>query len=131
MERCSNSENKDKHLLNLKEKFEDRNYPSSLIDKQFTRAKGKNRKSLIFQNRKAKTSKDEKIRLIFTHNQDNPPIYKWLREGKRLLARNDKAKSMGDKLQVGWKQPKNLLRIAGEVAQMAARVPPRSRGWVF
>jgi hypothetical protein len=113
VERCSSDESKENHLLNLKSKFEDRNYPSKLIDKQFSKAKGKDRKSLIYQSRKDKSKKDGKIRLIFTHNQDNPPIYKWLREGKRLLARNEQAKVMGDRLQVGWKQPKNLLRIAG------------------
>ena len=96
------------HLQNLKQKLESRNYPSEVINKQFSRAKSRSRKSLIYQRRKEKSSGDGKIRLIFTHNQENPPIYKWLREGKRLLARNERAKTMGDNLQVGWKQPKNL-----------------------
>ena len=43
-----------------------RNYPTDLIEKQFTRAKEKDRKTLIFQNRKKKNQKDDKIRLMFT-----------------------------------------------------------------
>ena len=113
VERCSDSENKDTHLQSLKSKFEERNYPTKLIDKQFQRANQKTRKSLIFQNRQDKKVKDDKIRLIFTHNQANPPVHKWLREAKRLLVRNDKAKAMGDRLQIGYKQPKNLMRLAG------------------
>ena len=113
VERCTSNENTEHHLQSLKSKLQDRNYPSELITKQFNKAKSKSRKSLIYQRRKEKSTEDDRIRLIFTHNQDNPPIYKWLREGKRLLARNEKAKSMGDKFQVGWKQPKNLQRIAG------------------
>ena len=79
---------------------------------QFEKAKKRDRKELIFQQRKKKT-KDDKVRLIITHSTANPPIHKWLRESKILLARNDQAKEIGNKIQVCSKQPKNLQRMAG------------------
>ena len=52
-----------------------RNYPETLINEQFEKAKKKDRKQLIYQNRKQKNmKKDEKIRLIFTYNEGNPPL---------------------------------------------------------
>ena len=53
------------------------------------------------------------VRLIFTHNQTNPPLHKWLRESKYLLARNEKAKALGKNIQICTKQPKNLQRLVG------------------
>ena len=46
VERCSTTENRDEHLANLKNKFEERNYPSYLVDEQFERAKLEERKSI-------------------------------------------------------------------------------------
>ena len=65
---------------------------------------------MIHQNRKKKNNKDTKVRLIFTNNESNPPIHKWLREGKKFL-KTVKAKKMGESLQVVYKQPRNLQRI--------------------
>ena len=113
MKKCEKPENRNIELTNLKSKFEDRNYPTELIEKQFDRANKKDRKSLIFQSRKNKNKKDNKIRLMFTHNQGNPPLHKWMRDCKYLLARNEKAKDMGERIQICTKQPKNLQRLAG------------------
>ena len=66
---------------------------------------------MINQMRKRKDGKDGKIRLIFTHNLDNPPIHKWIRETKKLLIRNEKAKEMGEQIQIATRQPKNLKKI--------------------
>ena len=78
-----------KNLDILKEKFMNRNYPETLINEQFEKAKKKDRKQLIYQNRKQKnTPKDEKIRLIFTYNEGNPPLHKWIRECKNVLIMN-------------------------------------------
>ena len=111
IERCSRPENARYHLENLKNKLKEKNYPEHLIDEQFGRAKEKDRKSLIFKQRKGKATDDKKVRLIFTHNAKNPPLHQWLREGKKLLARNEKAKKIGEKLQIVTRQPKNLQRI--------------------
>ena len=35
----------------------------------------------------------------------------WLREAKKCLIKNDKAKSLGDSIQICYSQPKNLKRI--------------------
>ena len=78
-------------MENLKNKLEERNYPSELIDLQFNRAKKKERKALINQKPKVKNYKDNKVRLILTHNQANPPFHQWVREAKHLLRRNEKA----------------------------------------
>ena len=58
--------------------------------------------------RKPKSSTDDKVRLVFTHNKSNPPLHKWIRESKKVLLKNEHAKEMGDKIQVGWRQPRNL-----------------------
>ena len=73
IERCSLPDSAQPHLENLKGKFLNRKYPEELIDNQFEKAKLKQRKDLIFQERKKKT-KDNKIRLIFTNNSQNPPL---------------------------------------------------------
>ena len=49
LERCSEKEDADQHLENLRGKLTARNYPPKVIDKQFERALGKDRKSLIQQ----------------------------------------------------------------------------------
>ena len=81
---------------------------------------------MIYQGRKQKT-KDRKVRLIFTNNEANPPIHKWLREGKKFL-RTEKAKKMGDNLQVVYKQPKNLQRMLGGNKKKENRPPVQGKG---
>ena len=109
----SETENRDNQLLKLKTKFEERNYPTEIIETQFNRAKNKERKDVIFQQRKPKNKKDDKIRLIFTRNDANPPLYKWLRECKQMLAKNVKAKALGERIQISSKQPKNIKKLVG------------------
>ena len=60
--------------------------------------------------RKGKKKNDGKIRLVFTYNEGNPPLYQWMREAKRCLVRNDKAKELGDLIQISHKQPRNMKR---------------------
>ena len=36
----------------------------------------------------------------------------WLREAKKCLLKNEKAKKLGDKMQISFSQPKNIKRIA-------------------
>ena len=55
----------------------------------------------------------EKVRLIFTHNENNPPIYQWIRQSKKFLDRNEKAKVMGQNIQIAYRQPKNLKQLVG------------------
>jgi hypothetical protein len=100
----------DTHLQQLRCKFLERHYPPQVIDHNFEKAKQKNRRQLIFQARKNKGC-DNKIRLIFTHNQSNPPLHKWMREAKKTLVRNQKAKELGDKIQIATKQPRNIQQI--------------------
>ena len=113
VERCSSPQERDGHLTNLKEKLEERNYPSGVIDKQFKRAKNKERRSLIFQNRNKNAQQDKKVRFIFTHNQSNPPFHMWIRECKKLLTKNQKAKDVGNRIQLASKQTKNLQQLVG------------------
>ena len=58
--------------------------------------------------RKPKQKFDDKVRLVFMHNKSNPPLQKWIRESKQVLLKNDDAKELGNKIQVGWRQPRNL-----------------------
>ena len=97
------------HLKILKEKLVERNYPAELIDSQFSKANKKDRKKLIFQERKKKNN-NKKVRLIFTHNEGNPPLHKWIRECKQFLE-TPKAKKIGKEMQVVFKQPKNIKQL--------------------
>ena len=37
----------------------------------------------------------------------------WIRDCKKLLCKNEKAKDLGERIQICTRQPKNLLRLAG------------------
>ena len=93
-------------------KLEDRKYPQDLITSKFEKAKSKERGSLIYQKRK-NTLKGGKVRFMFTHTSANPPIRQWVRAAKKKLLRNDQAKKIGGRIQIGSKQTKNLQRIDG------------------
>ena len=73
-----------------------------------------NRKDLIFKQRKDKNSNgSDTERLMLTHTKANPPIHMWIRQSKKLLARNDCAKEIVGRIQIGSRQPRNLLRMVG------------------
>ena len=40
------------------------------------------------------------------------PLHKWIRECKPIL-KSQKAKAIGEKIQIGYKQPRNLQRLVG------------------
>ena len=124
IERCSKPEDAEQNLNKLAQKFKDRNYPNSLVEKKNSEAKKSDRKTIL-QKRK-KTQKDEKVRMIFTHNKANPPVNKWIRESRKCLMRNEEAKKMGDNIQVGWKQPKNLKRTVSGLSKGGPKKPPPS-----
>ena len=126
IEKCSEISDRDGQLATLKTKFEHRNYPSELIDCQFEKAQKKDRKALLTQPPKAKNCKDNKVRLIFTHNRANPPIHQWVRESKHLLRRNDRAKDIGSRIQVASRQPKNLQQLVGGFRKGSggSQIPP-------
>ena len=111
LERCSDSEDAKLHLDNLKEKLCERNYPENMVVDQIEKASKRSRESLITQKRKKKT-KDNKARLIFTHNEQNPPLHQWIRESRKLLTKNEKAKEIGQNIQIAFRQPKNIKKIA-------------------
>ena len=87
----------------------ERNYPEATIQKQFSRAKKFERKDLIHQSRKK--NKTDKVRCIFTYNEGNPPLHQWLRQAKKCLLKNEKAKNIGEKMQITFRQPKHLKKI--------------------
>ena len=108
IERCSNIQDTDNHLINLKTKLRKRNYPEKLINSKFRKAKKMTRNSLINQNRHEKNDGDNKVRLIFTYNRGNPPLHAWLRGAKKCLVKDEKAKELGKQFQICYKQPRNL-----------------------
>ena len=124
IERCSKPEDAEQNLNKLAQKFKDRIYPNSLVEKKISEAKKSDRKTIL-QKRK-KSQKDEKVRMIFTHNKANPPVNKWIRESRKCLMRNEEAKKMGDNIQVGWKQPKNLKRTVSGLSKGGPKKPPPS-----
>ena len=128
IERCSKEEDVIYHFENLKNKLMEKNYPEKVIDKQFCRAKVKDRKQLIFKPRPPKVTNDGKTRLIFTHNASNPPIHKWVREAQQLLVRNDRAKALGKNIQVTSRQPRNLQRMVTGLKKGGRESPPSDTG---
>ena len=54
---------------------------------------------------------------MLTHNEGNPPIHQWTRESKKNLLKNEKAKKIGEEIQIGWRQTKNLQRLVCGTAQ--------------
>ena len=123
IERCSKPEDVKQNLDKLADKFKERNYPNTLVEKKIAEAKKTDRKTIL-KNRK-KTQRDEKVRMIFTHNKANPPVNQWIREGKKCLLKNEEAKKIGDNIQVGWKQPKNLKRIVAGLSKGGHKKPPQ------
>ena len=115
VERCSEPGSAEPHLDRLREKFVARKYPVDLVEKQFQRAREKDRKSLIFQKRKEKNKDDKKVRLIFTHNRGNPPLHAWIRGAKKCLVRDEKAREMGKHFQICYKQPRNLKSMVTHI----------------
>ena len=112
VERCSLECDREEQLKNLYAKFEERNYPTEVITAQFDKAEKKERRKLIYQQRK-QDGVDDKVRLIFTHTKANPPFNKWVRECKHLLNKNDRAKDIGRRIQVATKQPKDIQQLVG------------------
>ena len=84
VERCTLECDREEQLKNLNSKFKERNYSSEIVDTQFEKARKKERRKLIYQERK-KDWMENKVRLILTHTHANPPINKWVRECKHLL----------------------------------------------
>ena len=73
IEWCATFKDRDSNLAQLQTKLEERNYPTALIQKQLGRAKKKDRRGLLFQERKDKSRPDDKARLIFTYSKATHP----------------------------------------------------------
>ena len=115
LERCSKDEDAVSHLENLKSKLLARNYPEELIESKFKKAKSYSRHSLIHKNRKQGGDKEKKVRMIFTYNRGNPPLHKWVREAKKFLLKDEKARDLGQQFQISYKQPRNLRSMVTNV----------------
>ena len=115
LERCSKDEDAVSHLENLKSKLLARNYPEELIESKFKKAKSYSRHSLIHKNRKQGGDKEKKVRMIFTYNKGNPPLHKWVREAKKFLLKDEKARDLGQQFQICYKQPRNLRSMVTNV----------------
>ena len=111
VERCTDAQDAKGHLEDLKEKLLERQYPKALVDAGINRAEKIDRKTQIYK--KKNNQYDGKVRLIFTHNANNPPIHQWMRQGKKFLDRNENAKELGKNMQVAYRQPKNLKKLVG------------------
>ena len=112
VERCSEAQDVNKHLENLTTKLKERNYPEKIVKTELGRANQKDRKSQIYKN-KPTNQPDTKVRLIFTYNQNNPPIHKWIKQSKKYLDSNERAKELGKNLKVAYKQPKKIEKLVG------------------
>ena len=82
----------------------------------------KERKTLIFKQRKQRNGSDKKARLIFTNNVANPPIHQWVREGKKYL-KSTKAKALAENMQIVYKQPRNLQQMAAGAKRRGNQTP--------
>ena len=50
---------------------------------------------------------------MLTHNEP-PHLHQWVREAKKLFARNNDANTIGQNIQISTKQPKKLQKIVRE-----------------
>ena len=73
IEWCATFKDRDSNLAQLQTKLEERNYPTALIQKQFGRAKKKDRRGLIFQERKDKKKLMIKLGLFLHTVQPTHP----------------------------------------------------------
>jgi hypothetical protein len=48
---------------------------------------------------------------FFTFNQGNPSLHLWFRQAKKCLVKNEKAKQIGQKMQITYRQPKHLKKL--------------------
>ena len=48
------------------------------------------------------------MRLIFTFNRGNPPLHAWIRGAKKCLVKDERARDIGNQIQICYKQPRNL-----------------------
>ena len=71
---------------------------------------------------------DKKVRLISTFNQNNPPIQKWIRQSRKYLDKNEKAKELGRNIQIAYKQPKNIKKLVGGPSGSGGRAPEEHQG---
>ena len=120
MERCTDAVDASSHLKNLETKLIDRKYPEDLVKRHMARAQTKDRRTQIFKKR-TPAQKDNKVRLIFTYNQNNPPIQKWIRQSRKFLDRNEKAKELGKNIQIAYKQPRNIKKLVGGPSKSGGR----------
>ena len=127
VERCTDAQEASNHLENLENKLVERKYPKELVKKHIDRAKTIDRKKQIYK-KKETTQTDKKVRLIFTYNQSNPPIHKWIRQSKKHLDRNEKAKELGQNIQIAYRQAKNIKRLVGGPLRGEGRVPENDPG---
>ena len=86
------AEDRDQHLNNLKERLLDRKCPENIVNDKIKRATNNHRRDLILKQRKPMNKNDKKVQLIFTHNKVNPDIQMCVRECKKLLCKNERAK---------------------------------------
>ena len=63
------------------------------------------------------------IRGIFTHNEANPPLQKWIRLSTKSLLKNNKEKALGNRIQIGQRQNKNLQRLACGIRSTQQKTP--------
>ena len=127
VERCTNEQEAEKHLQNLKKKLIERNYPEELVKKQIFRAQQKDRKSLIFK-KKQMNQTDKKVRLIFTYNQSNPPIQNWIRQSKKFLDKNEKAKDLGRNIQLHTNNQKTSKKWLGGLQEVGGGRQKKTKG---
>ena len=56
-------------------------------------------------------------------------MHSWVRQCKQVLVRNDKAKDIGSRIQIGSKQPRNLQRlVGGDRGDSKFEAPPHDAG---
>ena len=127
VERFTDAQDANQHLENLETKLYDRKYPEKLVKKEIARAKAKDRRGQIYKQKPTNQS-DNKVRLIFTYNQHNPPIHKWIKQSKKYLDRNDRAKEIGKNIQIAYKQPKNIKKLVGGPSNGGMKEPEKDSG---
>ena len=113
---CSHPVWTERYLGRLRTKFLEQEYPASLIDDGFEKAKKNKRTDLIFQDKKKKDKDKNKKRmrncLCVTLNPGNPPFQKWIKELLPILHRDKELKKLIPSIPLVAKQPPNVASMA-------------------
>ncbi|CAN7947414.1 unnamed protein product, partial [Ixodes hexagonus] len=105
---CSNDDDLNKNLEQLKQAFHKRDYPTALVNNAIDRARTSDRKSML-SSRTTRNATKNPVNLTLTYNNNLPAIGSILRKHQHLLQQSDTLKKIfPDVPRVVYRRPQNI-----------------------